>query len=55
MEGAYADNFTAIRVFARSAALAGHHEEAIAAARKANELRGGIALLAFTHALAGKR
>jgi tetratricopeptide (TPR) repeat protein len=54
VEGDYADNFTAIRVFARSAAFAGHHEEAIAAARKANERRGVLGLLALTHAAAGR-
>ncbi len=54
VEGAYADNFTAIRVFARSAAYSGHYEEAIAAARKANELRGVIGVLALAYAAAGR-
>lgn len=54
VEGAYADDFTAVRVFARSAAYSGHYDEAIAAAWKANELRGVIGMLALTHAAAGR-
>jgi tetratricopeptide (TPR) repeat protein len=54
VEGDYADDFTAVRVFARSAAYSGHHEEAIAAAWKANELRGVLGMLALTHAAAGR-
>ena len=53
VEGAYADDFTAIRVLAASAAYAGHHEEAIAAAERAYELRGVVGMLALTHAVAG--
>ena len=53
VEGDYADDFTAIRVLAQSAAYSGHHEEAIAAAEKAYELRGVVGMLALTHAVAG--
>jgi len=54
VEGTYADNFTAVRVLAVSAAYSGRYEEAIAAAWKLNEMRGGVAMLALTHALAGR-
>jgi hypothetical protein len=53
VDGPYADNFTAIRVLAQSAAYSGHHEEAIAAAERAFELRGVVGMLALTHAVAG--
>jgi serine/threonine-protein kinase len=53
VEGSYADDFTAVRVLASSAAYAGHHEEAIAVAERVRELRGLVGMLALTHAVAG--
>jgi serine/threonine-protein kinase len=53
VEGAYADDFFANRVLAKSAAYSGHHEQAIAAAVEYRELGGGVRMLALTHALAG--
>ena len=53
VEGAYADDFIANRVLARSAAYSGHHDDAITAAEKYRELGGGVRMLALTHALAG--